>query len=706
MATSSDEYIPDSDDSEYQERPNRWQGPPSTWRYLNTEEIDTLYALDEIRNQNLSLHLYNAFALKHRHDEPRDEKAPVPDQDVDLFTGEKIQQDEWRPQRSWTAWPMREDKAPRPQFMTGADDPDERFTIRKLSLDMPSDTLEEILSALILRFAKERFRARPSPDPEFGGTATLSGGTDELESEPESESARSVTREMSRSVKNESASENEKMDTEGSEGKKKVAEPPLLPHLKPVVATDDELSYSLLRPTVRHLLSRLDTTLLILHNMQEAATYNQSDSSASDVSESSFRSRASSRRQSRTPTGRNRGRPPKFRQSSRRRASVPSDEPVTGIKKPGRPRIVYPRLEGENDKEYAIRIARQRKEPIPKFSDSEPFPVPGSALAPEPVPEPVGLRLEHDSGAESERDTSGEDEETPRRPKVKHKRARRRSSAASQNSAPTPRPVPRFKPRLAPRNWTDVLAAASLAGFAPQAIDRAARRCTNLFGQSMVLHTLAEGGPSDQHHSLTQTTRYVPGIPIPSIFDEEAEEGEYEELGGSQQQQHGPGSRLSSVATPDVAVTDEDRASSRGRGRARSRSRPRSRSKSASVDGTFFCTYAQCPRAHQGFGRRPNLLRHLKLVHGAEGLPMDMDVDSEDEMFGAVHVDGFLKPIKIRPGWRAGDVSEEPRKRRRGRGRDRGRGGGRRSRRRGSSGVSDAVSRGGGGGGTSADSDY
>jgi hypothetical protein len=39
-------------------------------------------------------------------------------------------------------------------------------------------------------------------------------------------------------------------------------------------------------------------------------------------------------------------------------------------------------------------------------------------------------------------------------------------------------------------------------------------------------------------------------------------------------------------------------------------------------------------------------------------------------MFGAVHTDGFLKPIKVRPGWRAGDVAEEPRKRKRGRHRE------------------------------------
>lgn len=80
-----DEYIPDSDNShdEDEERLNRWTGPPSTWQQLNSAEINTLTALNEIRNLDLSIHLYNAFALKHRHDERKKVAGatkPVPNQ--------------------------------------------------------------------------------------------------------------------------------------------------------------------------------------------------------------------------------------------------------------------------------------------------------------------------------------------------------------------------------------------------------------------------------------------------------------------------------------------------------------------------------------------------------------------------------------------------------------------------------------------------
>jgi hypothetical protein len=65
-------------------------------------------------------------------------------------------------------------------------------------------------------------------------------------------------------------------------------------------------------------------------------------------------------------------------------------------------------------------------------------------------------------------------------------------------------------------------------------------------------------------------------------------------------------------------------------------------------------------------------VRHMKLVHNVDENEMETDVDSEDEMAGAVHVDGFLEPIKIRRGWRGDDARNNPSpKRRRGRPRKR-----------------------------------
>lgn len=78
LPNNSDEYVESSASDD--ERPNRWHGPPSTWQQLNIEEIDTITALNDIRNQDLSVHLYNAFALKQRHNNPLNDNVPIPNQ--------------------------------------------------------------------------------------------------------------------------------------------------------------------------------------------------------------------------------------------------------------------------------------------------------------------------------------------------------------------------------------------------------------------------------------------------------------------------------------------------------------------------------------------------------------------------------------------------------------------------------------------------
>lgn len=74
-----DDYDEVSSSGDEDERSNRWGGAPSTWQDMNREEINTLTALDELRNRDLTVHLYNAFALKRRHTEPEGESGePLP----------------------------------------------------------------------------------------------------------------------------------------------------------------------------------------------------------------------------------------------------------------------------------------------------------------------------------------------------------------------------------------------------------------------------------------------------------------------------------------------------------------------------------------------------------------------------------------------------------------------------------------------------
>ena len=50
----------------HETRPNRWTGPGSTWRKLTAEDRAVHAALEGLRNRDLGVHLYNAFALKQK----------------------------------------------------------------------------------------------------------------------------------------------------------------------------------------------------------------------------------------------------------------------------------------------------------------------------------------------------------------------------------------------------------------------------------------------------------------------------------------------------------------------------------------------------------------------------------------------------------------------------------------------------------------
>lgn len=55
-----------SEDSEalFDSRPNRWFGPTEQWNKITEEERLTYNAVESLRNQDLSAHLFNAYALR------------------------------------------------------------------------------------------------------------------------------------------------------------------------------------------------------------------------------------------------------------------------------------------------------------------------------------------------------------------------------------------------------------------------------------------------------------------------------------------------------------------------------------------------------------------------------------------------------------------------------------------------------------------
>lgn len=61
---STSEIQSEDSDELFENRPNRWRGPPQSWRTITEEDRLTYNALERLRNQDLSVHLYNAFALR------------------------------------------------------------------------------------------------------------------------------------------------------------------------------------------------------------------------------------------------------------------------------------------------------------------------------------------------------------------------------------------------------------------------------------------------------------------------------------------------------------------------------------------------------------------------------------------------------------------------------------------------------------------
>ncbi|KAI1289025.1 RNA polymerase I-specific transcription initiation factor-domain-containing protein [Xylaria venustula] len=708
MAYESDEYLPDSEDesnnAEEEQRPNRWTGPPSTWQQLNSAEINTLTALNEIRNRDLAVHLYNAFALRHRRGRARggigDGVGPVAEQDVDVATGQPVQDTKWVPPNAWTAWPLPANAVPRPGFMGPAEEADDAFTFKMRTPYEPRAELEETLSAAMLRLAKERFQARP--DEETVTSERASSADEQSDAEMSSRSGRanprakskgkgkSKARSRTRSVKYESTSEGAMMDVDdddadvdmGTRKQKKRSTSTLQDTfpLKTVVATDDELSYTLLRPSVRGLIAKLDTALSILHNAQESKINCPSESSGSDASSRSLsrsRSRSRSRGASVARTTHSRS-PVKRRQQPRSSSRAPSrsrasstalesapEDSKSGKKRRGRPRKIYPQHEGETERDYAIRVARLRKERLPIFADVDDDNI---TTNDDNVSDSGSGRTPIKSRNKGKGKGKGKEKVTPKaRSRTRHQRRDSETTVSSipetSDTSSTPRHRSGRRPQLGRvrlRDWRDILGAAALAGFPPAALDRAARRCADLFGQSFAMHTLYEG-PVERRHDTDKRVQYEPGMIIPVSSDsDDGDEGGWGEV-----------ARMSRATSAAPSERNRSRSRSRSvqqpRSRSRSISQSRSRSRSASTAGgaQHYCIFSNCPRATDPFDRRPNLTRHYRLIHNYEPdeeISAAEDVESQDEMYGAVHVDGFLRPIKMRPGWKGEDTAREKRR--------------------------------------------
>lgn len=712
-------------------RPNRWKGPASTWRALTEQDRLTHEAFVSLRNQDLSAHLYTAFALKRRGHmqgsgdaETDNDAEDEEDGDFDAVTGARVRGSSWVPPKSWTAWPLRSHLVPNDyELMTASasGDPLDSYTLRRTVVpeegsSRPAAALEDLLCATMVRTATDRFRRRQAlghVDSE-NNPVSLHDQQERPDTPSDQSEGGAWPNSSPPSAQLHSSSPPRASPTYAIEDRTYI----------PSAATDDEKSHTLLRPAARRILESLDATLLRLHDARVRATMDLSEPSGTSSSEQEEEIEPSGH-ESATSGSRKRSRgrprstkpivPPKFMQPER---------PEQGNKRRvGRPKRVYVPQDGETETEMLIRVAKERHERIPVFNDSKEHSrreasTDGGSTDKKPS-KPKSIRSKGSVILKLEGETErqyqvrvarekhlklpeflSDDEDAPEdatrslRPDVVKQdfAAEMEVDEELTTEEAVERKIRQKKTTMSRwplRNWSDVVGAAALAGFSPAVVARVTQRCANLFGQTMEMHTITEApiaGRRKRKRSGMVTKAYRPGGPLSDTsLTSGGEDGSDTDsrvsdssAGLIKKQRLRSLSREPAlrgrVAVGSSSDEEPDRdASVRVRGR-RASSVP-------APDLGFFCPHAACSRFTKAFTRRDNLARHLRLVHGeadpgygqsrsrsrsrgpgqseddgGEEDEFEGGEDSVDEMDGAVHVDGFLKPIKIRQGWRAEDI--------------------------------------------------
>jgi hypothetical protein len=516
------------------------------------------------------------------------------------------------PPKNWTAWPLQPEDVPREGEHVGPEDPDEVYTFKRRERQRPSRELEEILMGVTLKYAKERFEAREwadnEEDEDVDGVEDGEDGEEmrtKIRTENVGEPSSGDLEDQSRAQDEDELqdiNESELLQHGGVVSEedatstviKEQSEPPSRrTFLRPVVSADDQRSRELLRPSIRHTLSQLDEVLMALHHARNTCRQYASQSEAISDNET--------------------------------RASSTVDDPTTSVKRPrGRPRKFAnlperPKLDGESqdkkldDAELWRSKKTHRGRPKKKYERLEgetqqDYLVRIARIQKKPLPS-FAPPLEVETPESS--------------PPPKRKYTRR---SPSKRATPEEKRIARER-KLGLRDWSEVVGSAALVGFPSDIIARATQRCATLFGEGMSMRAIDETpfSTKDADHVINYQPEEIPA------FDTEVTETE----GISDEE---------SDASDSVKPKRTTSVSKKPKGIL-----PRQQ--------TCFCPILGCPRETQGFSHISRLRRHLKKGHKMKKEEVDeFFLPSDDEMNGAVHVDGFLRPVKNKG--RGKDVKE------------------------------------------------
>lgn len=492
--------------SSEEERENRFAGPASTWRDYTADERGLVASLDRERASNLSIHLFNAHALKSRlYDRQRAAESQPWQNKYQWIKPEEDGSIPWHPDTNWTAWPLHADEVPRKSEGFGKDALVDDTADGTFKMPVPwragADLNEEVL-ALMLRRAKSRFNSRSEAHVDLPSRQqSRTRSPSQLRSSPPvaEESRQSSVASETRS--HESDSETERTETEE--------------YPKPGFMADDDRAKHLLGQSSRHVLAEFDRLLMGLHRSRQ---YHTSGPAADNSLITKSRSHKRKRRSTTTET-------------------------------------------------------------------------------PAPLAQHANFGVEDDQEHDMHRDYT------------KH-------PSGGHNAIP--------------RDWSEVLGVASLAGWHPAVVERAAKRCAALFGERMLFRRMPETAVGKAADKLTEyLPEMVPEFEIPE--DSQEQEVEVEE---------GP--------------------------------------VHSSEDG-FKCPEESCPQHNRFYEKRFMIRQHLRRVHQYDQKALDTydracapqdakpsveqaDVQGtrnkvegsthaqqseEHDLTAAVATDGFLKPVEV-----------------------------------------------------------
>ncbi|KAF1841485.1 uncharacterized protein K460DRAFT_369518 [Cucurbitaria berberidis CBS 394.84] len=548
-------------DQDRPSRPNRFTGPPQTWKGYTAVDRQIAASLDQIRDSDLAAHLYNAHALKRRAQRPKEEIAQLENwqgRDNWSKTGSDLQytdvsgilQTELVPSKDWTAWPLPPARLPHAhdRLRRGLADGDpKQWMIGGARTQDVGEELRGELLAVFLRLAKERWESRETEDVDQRSRdrTMISPSRSRSKSVMSTKSRRSTSRvdvEMKDGDNLENDNDEAQDDDDDEEhlglvvGKKRGRKSQTETYARPSVLADDAKAQRLLQPTINSVLSNLDDIALAVRRTRLNHFGHGGSSDRSSMSEftsgvESGGSRSSTRSRSKSATSRKESTQPSYRATSTR----------------------------------ASRTAKEGK------STSKP---------------PTEL-LDNDLASSSASDSDAAKS-------TSYKRKRRRSaSITSDNSASTNRD---WSGRAGLLDWSEVLGLAAVKGWDKGALARTAHRCAAVFGESMSFLPFDESLASKP---IAEPVYYIPStLPAPELL---------------------PISGPSSFKRPFFQV------------------------------GTLRCPHTDCYGHEKDFALPYRVVEHCKRMHGYD--PRTNDSDNEERTIGAVHMDGFLHPVTLKPGW-------------------------------------------------------